>query len=1022
MRAKSVGSLVPGLRRVQTLASLVKPSSRHWSLVPTGLFLVRIILEATHRPWPGVLIVMVGLLAALGSFALRLRLARSSRSSVIRDWSFVIHNWPALLPLVYVLWPQRDHFVAASVAVLAALVWLLGRERSPLPRRAELLADGATFVVALAVYVVTAAPDVLPADFGEFQLVAALLGVAHPFGFPLYTMAGHLFIRLLPWGTPAYRLNLMSGVLAAGTLVLVARATRLWARRLQAPPFLTIAGGMAAALALGTATTFWAQATIANVRTPAVFFAALALYALARFATAANREEADGALTLLGLALGLGGGHYPPLVFVSLFFAIYVLLTDLHLVVQPRRWWRPLLAGLLGFVLPLAYLPIRGAMGAPLAPEDLDTLPGFLHHFLALGFGGDMFAFANVADLPHRLALLPTLFPFQFNLPLLAAALLGLLGLIRRDWRLFVLLAGSLALHTFVTITYRAPQTVEYLMPAYLPIAITVGLLPSLSCARCPMPAVLHPLLAAAVLWAGLLNGWTHGPSFAELAEDHTARQAVAPLLEQAPAGTLVLADWRWATPLWYLQQVEGLRPDVEVRYVYPAAIGEHEEEYRETWQRHVREADPGRPLLLTHFYEFPGYTTEPWEAGFLVRPRPVTEPVAPLAQVEVTFGNQVRLVGYSLRQDRFHPGQVAEFVLAWQPIKPMEFQPSFTLRLMNGEGRHVAQADQALGTDVAPGEVRFERLTLPLYPALPPGRYRVTLGAYTVTGTGFETLLTDVGEVAITLTDLELVPLGCNLQSTVCNTQPTPFTLHRQAVPFAGGPTLVGVDYDRSVPDVLRIYLHWRGSVREGAWHARVWTTDGLEAAAPLSPVPAGAYQTVGMDVQGIVNGNRPLRLALTNAQGEQVQAAGPWGWPVWEARLPAPASDARFVPLGDEMAVVSAVAHPAAPGETMAVDVTLVALRPLTSDDATSVRLMDADGRWLARHDMQPALSAVPTLKWVRGSRVVDRHLLSLPEDFTGEEVRATLVAYERFRMTSLPPMDGRFNEVPLGTWTTR
>jgi hypothetical protein len=67
-----------------------------------------------------------------------------------------------------------------------------------------------------------------------------------------------------------------------------------------------------------------------------------------------------------------------------------------------------------------------------------------------------------------------------------------------------------------------------------------------------------------------------------------------------------------------------------------------------------------------------------------------------------------------------------------------------------------------------------------------------------------------------------------------------------------------------------------------------------------------------------------------------------------------------------------------------------------------------------------MQPALSAVPTLKWIRGSRVVDRHLLPLPEDFTGGELQAALVAYERFRMASLPPMDGRFAEVPLGTWT--
>ena len=137
-------------------------------------------------------------------------------------------------------------------------------------------------------------------------------------------------------------------------------------------------------------------------------------------------------------------------------------------------------------------------------------------------------------------------------------------------------------------------------------------------------------------------------------------------------------------------------------------------------------------------------------------------------------------------------------------------------------------------------------------------------------------------------------------------------------------------------------------------------------------------------------------------------------------EIRLPAPAPDARFVPLGDEMVMVGARARTAEPGEAMAVDVTLVALRPLTSDDATSVRLTDGDGRWLATHDYQPALGAVPTLKWIRGSRVVDRHLLPLPEDFTGGEVRATLVAYERFRMTPLPPMDGRFGEeTPLGAW---
>jgi len=990
-------------------------SKSAWTLVPAGLFLARVMLEATGRPWPGALIVAIGLSAALGGLALG--------SWLVRQRLFL---WPALLLGVYALWPRRDPVVAGSVVTLAVLVWLLGRPRLTVPRRAETLADGALFLVALVVYVATAAPDVLPADFGEFQLVAALLGVAHPPGFPLYTLMGHLFIRVLPWGTPAYQLNLMSGALAAGTVVLVARATRLWARRLGASPLMALTSGLAAALALGTATTFWAQATIANVRIPAVFFAVLALYALARFVAAAKPREVDRALVILGLALGLGGGHYPPLAFICPLFIIYVLVNDPRLAVQPRRWWRPLLVGLVSFLLPLAYLPIRGAMAAPLAPEGLDTLPGFLHHFLARGFAGDMFAYANATDLPHRLALVPTLFLFQFNIVLLVAASLGLLMLLWRDWRLFVLLVGSLAVQTFVTITYRAPQTVEYLMPAYLPIAIAVGLLPSLFAkqrppgrGRSPTEPQVRPLPCSSVvcslaLLAALFNGWAHAPSFIELAGDYTARQTAAPLLEQAPAGALVLADWRWATPLWYLQLVEGARPDVEVRYVYPVAG----EEYWETWLRHVqeeKEAAPDRPLLLTHFYEFPGFTAEPWGPGFLVRSRPATEPAGYLEPVEVTFGDQVRLVGYDLAsitasgtgwgRGQFQSGQTAEFTLAWESAGPLSAPPSFTLRLVDEDGRLWAQADRALDTGDVSGEVHFERLVLPLYPTLPPGRYRVTLGVYTITAEGFENLTTAGGETAATLTWLELQPRVR-----------APFTLRPQWVPFADGPTLVGVDYDRSVPDVLRVYLHWRGA-GEGTGKVRLWAASGVEAVATLPPILAGAYQTVAVDLHGFAGGT--LWLGLTGEDGRVRAPAGPWGWPMQGVRLPTPAPNTLFVPLGDEMAVIGATAQSVAPGETMAVDVRLVALRPLTSDNATSVRLMDGEGRWLATHDCQPALSAIPTLKWIRGSQVMDRHLLPLPEDVTVGEVQATLVAYERFRMTPLPPMDGRFSEVPLGTW---
>jgi hypothetical protein len=473
--------------------------------------------------------------------------------------------------------------------------------------------------------------------------------------------------------------------------------------------------------------------------------------------------------------------------------------------------------------------------------------------------------------------------------------------------------------------------------------------------------------------------------------------------LEQAPHRTLLLADWRWATPLWYLQQVEGLGSGIEVRYVYNVSG----EEYRDTWRRRVEAVSPERPLLLTHFYDFSGYTTEPWEAGFLLRPRSVTEPTAPLTAADITFGDAVRLIGYSRRPAEARPGETIEFVLAWQALRALEQPTSFTLRLAGAAGDRLAQADRALATDVAVGEVRFERLVLPLYPALTPGQYRVTVGAYVVTEDGFEELVAPGGEADVPLTDLSLASLS----------RP-PFTLRRRAVPFGRAPTLVGVDYDRSVPDVLRVYLHWRGLAAGEGWQIQVWADEGAEAAARLSPVPSRTYQTAVVDLAGPVAGR--LWLTLRDERGEIMRAAGPGGWSLRRVPLPDSEPDARFVPIGEDMALIGACARPAAPGGVAVVDATLVALNPLTSDDATSIRLMDTDGRWLARHDMQPGLGAIPTLKWIRGSRVVDRHLLPVPEGFQGDTVQAALVVYERFRETTFPPLDGRFSETPLGIWS--
>jgi hypothetical protein len=78
------------------------------------------------------------------------------------------------------------------------------------------------------VYGVTLPPSITFEDSGEFATAAALLGIPHAPGYPLYTMLAHLFLMVpLAWpGGTAWQVNLFSAVAAAvgvGIFVLVLR-------------------------------------------------------------------------------------------------------------------------------------------------------------------------------------------------------------------------------------------------------------------------------------------------------------------------------------------------------------------------------------------------------------------------------------------------------------------------------------------------------------------------------------------------------------------------------------------------------------------------------------------------------------------------------------------------------------------------------------------------------------------------------------------------------------------------------
>jgi len=65
-----------------------------------------------------------------------------------------------------------------------------------------------------ALYAYTALPTLPFGDGPELIAAAACLGVAHPPGYPLYTLLGWVALQV-PAGEPAWRVNLLSGLFAA---------------------------------------------------------------------------------------------------------------------------------------------------------------------------------------------------------------------------------------------------------------------------------------------------------------------------------------------------------------------------------------------------------------------------------------------------------------------------------------------------------------------------------------------------------------------------------------------------------------------------------------------------------------------------------------------------------------------------------------------------------------------------------------------------------------------------------------
>ncbi|HEX9653867.1 MAG TPA: DUF2723 domain-containing protein, partial [bacterium] len=122
------------------------------------------------------------------------------------------------------------------------------------------------FLIALIVYGRTVAPTTSYWDCGEFITCAYILGVPHPPGAPLYILVGRIFTMLPFFDDIGLRVNILSVILSALTIMftylIIVRLLREWRGIPETieQKIIMYTGGVIGALALAFSDSFWFNA------------------------------------------------------------------------------------------------------------------------------------------------------------------------------------------------------------------------------------------------------------------------------------------------------------------------------------------------------------------------------------------------------------------------------------------------------------------------------------------------------------------------------------------------------------------------------------------------------------------------------------------------------------------------------------------------------------------------------------------------------------------------------------------
>jgi hypothetical protein len=615
-------------------------------------------------------------------------------------------------------------------------------------------------LVAFGLYLATLAPTVLEADGGEFQFVPWLPGIAHPTGYPLYVLLGWLWTHLLPGGEVAWRMNLLSAVLAAMAVGFTYGVAR---QMLDATFPDTSRGARTIAAVIAAATfavsqTFWSQAIIAEVYALHALFVAVILW-LATYPP--HPSPLRGGVAKggwLAFAVGLSLTHHSTIILLLPALVLFLWRKSKKEIEDPitsaglalggprsivRGHWITYAALLAAPLLLYLYLPLIAPF-TPYATLRLsetqtlilydNSLPGFWKHVTGSVFTGELRPTAAGLD---RLWLTWQFLRQQVGWVGGGLALIGLISLwVRRQSDLLLLTGLSFLAFVGFNLIYFIGDVFVLFIPAWLMVALWIGLgclglahwlahsfvrrrtgpvatnlafgpmeqrlgrrIYQFICLTMVALGLLLPLLLLATNY----NAVNQRHSFAA-----RERWQTTLVVEPIPNGAVLLSnDRNEIMPMWYYQYVEGRRPDL--LGLFPLIVSDPA--YANVGRVLDQALASGRPVYFIKPMAGLEIKADLIPAGTLFQATANSSPPMRLlnktlppvifdSASDQPITETIKLLGYDLSPAQIRPGDSFTVTLHWQAIQPLSVDYTSYVHLANTDGQGIAQNDHRPGGD----------------------------------------------------------------------------------------------------------------------------------------------------------------------------------------------------------------------------------------------------------------------------------------------------------------------------------